>query len=131
MGFDAFSSDSKSNQKTVSVGGSGQYIEKPAAGVAQGGGVLFGKSANLGGANIKTKGNVTVNNTGASTADLKSLLGEITAATPQQVQQASSPPVTDQAAATDDTKSKYITWGLSLAAAISVGLIARGLFRKS
>lgn len=130
MGFGAFSSDAKSSQETVSVGGSGQYIKKGT--VAQGGSVLLAKGANAGGYNVKTtKGSVTVNNTGLGKDDFKSIIGEITSATPAQIQQSSppavTPPVTDPA---NDSKSKYLKYGLWVVAAIVVGLIARGFFKK-
>ncbi len=129
MGLGPFSSDSKSSQESVNVGGSGQYIKKGT--VAQGGSVQVGKGANVGGTTLTgAKGPVTINNTGLGKADFESLIGSLAAATPAQVQQATpaavTPPVTNQAG---DSKSKYFTVGLAVMAAIAAGLLARKIFR--
>ena len=130
MGFGPFSSDSSSSQETVNVGGSGQYNKKST--VAQGGSVLVSKGANVGGTTLTgSKGAVTVNNTGLGASDLKSIIGNITAATPAQIQQSSPPAVTPASApSADDGKSKYLTYGLIIAVAVVIGLVARSFLKK-
>lgn len=131
MGFGAFSSDSTAKQETVNVSGQGQYNRK--SDIAQGGGVLIGRNAKLGNNDLKgNKGAVTINN-GPSAADLKSLLGNITSATPAQIQEstpATPAPVTSDSLAAKTTEDaaakqkKLITYG----AIAAVLLVAAGFF---
>lgn len=134
MGFGPGSSDSKSSQTSIDVSGSGQYNK--GSDVAQGGGVLVGRKAKVGSSEYKvnSKGAVTINQ-GLQPNDFESLIGKLTAATPQQ-QQAAAPVVVTTPAAPSSTgaadagasmNTKYLLYG---AGAIALGLLARTFFKK-
>lgn len=129
-----FSTASTASATNTTVSGSGQFIKGGT--VAQGGSVQLGKGAKVGSSEYKvnSKGAVTINQ-GLQPNDFESLIGKLTAATPQQ-QQAAAPVVVTTPAAPSSTgaadagasmNTKYLLYG---AGAIALGLLARTFFKK-